>query len=293
MSALSSLHGVVHTIFSNFFVTLPVPKPHGDMSKQIFIVTGSNGGLGLELNRQLLKNGAGKLIMAVRNPSKGEAARRDLLTSTSRDDASVEVWPLDMEDYDSIKAFSTRVNTLPRLDGVCANAGIMTTTFSLSAGSEKTLNVNVISVFLLFFLLLPKMREHEKLTGTPSTFVIPNSALHYIAPIKEFDPPHAIFTRLNDPAKADMSGRYPLSKLLVIWIIRELAAQGSHLPVVNTPNPSFCQSELLREDTRAVTKLAERLLARTTEMGSRALYHGLVAGREAHGQYLTNCHVQV
>lgn len=292
MSALSALHGAAHTLLSNFFYSLPVPQASGDMSQQTFIVTGSNVGLGLELSRHLLRLGVGKLIMAVRTESKGQAAKRQLLESTGRDDLDVEVWSLDMENYESVKAFCTRVNGLPRVDGICANAGMMTTNFSLSEGNEKTLTVNVIGVFLLFFLLLPKMREHERLTGRPCRFVIPNSALHYMAPLKELDPPADIFATLNDPKKADMAGRYPLTKLLVLWIVRELADKGAAMPIVNTPNPSFCQSELLRENKSAVVRFAAKLTARTTEQGSRVLYHGLMAGKEAHGQYLTNCHVQ-
>lgn len=292
MSALSALHGAVHTFFSNFFYSLPVPQATGDMSQQTYIVTGSNVGLGLELSRHLLRLGIGKLIMAVRSENKGQAAKHQLLESTGRDDSAVEVWSLDMDNYDSVKAFCTRVNGLPRVDGICANAGIMTTNFSVSEGNEKTLTVNMIGVFLLFFLLLPKMREHERLTDTRCRFVIPNSALHYLAPVKELDPPTDIFTRLNDPKKADMAGRYPLSKLLVLWVVRELADKGVDMPIVNTPNPSFCQSDLLRENKSAVVRFATKLTARTSEQGSRVLYHGLMSGKESHGQYLTNCHVQ-
>lgn len=286
---------MVHTFLSNFFITLPAPQPHGDMSQQIHIVTGANSGLGLELSRHLLRLGTGKLIMAVRNPSKGESAKCDLLATTGRDEASVEIWPLDMDSYTSIKAFAQRANTLPRVDSICANAGISTANFSLSEGIEKSLNVNVISVFLLFFLLLPKMREHEQTTGHRSSFVIVNSALHYVASHKELYPTHDILDRLSDPKKADMAGRYPLTKLLVTWLVREAAARGgdgTSMPIINTPNPSFCQSELLREDERFMAKMAMKYTARTAECGSRTLYHGVFAGDDSHGQYLTNCHVQ-
>lgn len=295
MSALSALHGFVHTFLSNFFITLPALRPHGDMSQQIHIVTGANSGLGLELSRHLLRLGTGKLIMAVRNPSKGEAAKRDLLVTTGRDEASVEIWPLDMDSYTSVKAFAHRAKSLPRVDSICANAGISTANFSLSEGIEKSLNVNVISVFLLFFLLLPKMREHEQTTGHRSSFVIVNSALHYVASHKELYPTHDILDRLSDPKKADMAGRYPLTKLLVTWLVREAAARGgagTSMPIINTPNPSFCQSELLREDQRFMAKMAMKYTARTAECGSRTLYHAVFAGDDSHGQYLTNCHVQ-
>jgi NAD(P)-dependent dehydrogenase (short-subunit alcohol dehydrogenase family) len=301
MSALSALHGATTTVFSNLFVKLPIPHATPELPRQTIIVTGSNTGLGLETSRHLLRLGLGKLIMAVRNLDKGQQAKQELLASTGRDEASVEVWLLDMDSHDSVKKFASRASQLPRLDGVLANAGIMTKQFSTSEGHEKTLNVNVISTFLLCLLLIPKMRESEKQTGWPCRFVIPNSALHYLAPMGELDiesdPDLDIIARLDDPAKADMAGRYPLSKLLVLYAVRELAdrckASEKGVFIVNTPNPSYCVSNLARESegVRGV-KTAEKLLARTTEEGSRTLYHGLFASQESNGKYLTNCHVQ-
>ncbi len=307
MSVLSALHGATSTVLSNLFVRLPIPEATPDLSQQTIIVTGANTGLGLETSRHLLRLGVGKLIMAVRSPAKGDAAKHDLLATTGRDPTTIEVWPLDMSSYDSVKAFAARASSqLTRLDGVLANAGIMTRQFVLSpeTGHESTLTVNVISTFLLCLLLLPKLRDTHRQTGRAPRFVIPNSALHYLAPLGELTADNgSIIARLDDPAKADMAGRYPLSKLLVLYAVRELAdrcrgaaAEGGAGAgvIINTPNPSYCVSGLGKEvDGGAGVKVAERLLARTTEEGARTLYHGLVvAGEESHGQYLTNCHVQ-
>jgi NAD(P)-dependent dehydrogenase (short-subunit alcohol dehydrogenase family) len=296
MSGLSAAYAGLHTLYSNFFVSLPQPKPNGDMSKQVYIVTGANTGLGYELSKHLLANGTGHLIMAVRDPAKGEAAKASLLKSTNKATATVEVWPLDVDSPSSVKAFSDRASGLPRLDGVCANAGVMTSTFTRVASHERTLTINVIHTFLLFFHLLPKMRAHQALTGKPTVFSIPNSALYLTSKITELAPPKAIFSRLDDPAKADMPNRYPLSKLLVLWLVRELSERGASdqaFPIVTTPNPSFCKSGLLREDQSAAARLGTKYVARSTEEGSRALYHGLVnVGQAEQGTYLANCKVQ-
>jgi NAD(P)-dependent dehydrogenase (short-subunit alcohol dehydrogenase family) len=292
MSALSAAHGAVHTLYSNFFVTLPVPQARSDLPHQIFIVTGSNTGLGRETCRHLLKLGARKVIMAVRTISKGEAAKEELLSSTGRKSDSVEVWPLDMDSYESVKAFGRRASSLPRIDGVLANAGIMTSIYRTSEGQEQTLNVNVISTFLLFFVLLGKMRESEHQTGNACYFVIPNSALHYVASTAELNPKEDTLARLNDEKKANMAGRYALSKLLVVWIARELGDRCKGSPILNTPNPSLCQSDLFRDhEVGVAAKVLTKILARTTEEGSRTLYHGLFAGKESNGQYLTNCKI--
>ncbi|KAH6631502.1 hypothetical protein F5144DRAFT_532257 [Chaetomium tenue] len=317
MPVLSAAHGITSVILSNLFVTLPLPQAHPDLTNQTIIVTGANTGLGLETSRHLLRLGVHKLIMAVRNPEKGASAKADLLTSTSRAPSTIEIWPLDMADPTSIQTFCQRAaQDLPRLDGVLANAGLMTQHFTVTANHENTLTVNVIHTFLLCLLLLPTMRASTKKTGYPCRFVVPNSGLHYVAPLGELTEStpgdESLLARLDDPARANMAGRYALSKVLVLWGVRELAArlQGGGKDskdkdkdkegsagvevIVNTPNPSYCVSSLGKEgDGPGVgARMAEKMLARTTEEGSRALFHGLVAGVESQGQYLTNCHVQ-
>jgi NAD(P)-dependent dehydrogenase (short-subunit alcohol dehydrogenase family) len=283
---------------SNLLMKLPALDTTVDLSNQIMVVTGANTGLGFESSLHLSRLGLGKLIMAVRTPAKGEEARKKILKSTGRPQSSIEVWTIDMESYDSVKAFAARATQLPRLDGVLANAGIMTTTFSLSEGNERTLNVNVISIFLLYLLLLPKMRESEKQTGQVCRYVIPNSTLHYIAPLSELQSKNnTIFERLNNPKTANMAGRYPLTKLLILYAVREAAerssASGKGPCIINTPDPSFCKSNLASDyNSFRAFQIMENLIARTTEEGGRVLVHGLLSGQESNGKYLANCHVE-
>ncbi|KAI1483193.1 NAD(P)-binding protein [Daldinia eschscholtzii] len=299
MSVFSALYGAGSVIFSKLFVKLPVPSGNPQLPSYTIIVTGANTGLGFEACLHLSRLGVDKLIMGVRTIAKGEDAKRRVIKATGRPESSIEVWPIDMDSYDSIKSFATRASELSRLDGVLANAGVMTSNFSLSERNEKTLNVNVISTFLLYLLLLPKMRESGQNTGHSCHYVIPNSALHYVAPLAELDPNGpSIIDRLNDPHKSNMAGRYPLSKLLVLYAVREFAertsSSGKGACIINTPNPSFCKSNLANESQGSRGfRIFEKLLARSSEEGSRVLVHGLLAGEESNGQYLSNCHVEV
>jgi hypothetical protein len=71
-----------------------------------------------------------------------------------------------------------------------------------------------------------------------------------------------------------MSLRYPLSKLLVLFGVRALADRLSKeepLVILNAPNPSWCKSQLMRENESFGARVGERFIARSTEMGSRAL----------------------
>jgi hypothetical protein len=182
---------------------------------------------------------------------------------------------------------------------VLANAGIMTTQWGRRESSETSLHVNVLATVFLHVLLLPPMRASGRRTGHLCRFVVPNSALHHMAPLAELQQPDnaSLLARLNDETKADMTGRYPLTKLLVIYAVRELAerTRGSDKGacVTNTPNPSFCKSNLANESADSQEfKTFEKILARSTEEGSRVLVHGLLAGPETNGQYLSDCKVE-
>ena len=69
--------------------------------------------------------GADKVIIACRSTQKGEAAKQDIETSTKRTGV-VEVWSLDLQDYDSVRHFVTRAQGLQRIDSIVENAGIGT-----------------------------------------------------------------------------------------------------------------------------------------------------------------------
>jgi NAD(P)-dependent dehydrogenase (short-subunit alcohol dehydrogenase family) len=301
MSTLSVLRGASAVIYGRMFVHLPIPTAGREITQQTFIVTGSNTGLGYESTKHLSRLNAGKIIMAVRTLSKGLTAKSSILASTQRPDSQIEVWELDMDSYDSVRNFCERAASLERLDGVLANAGLNTSKFSLSEGLEKMLNVNVVSTFLLYVLLLPKMRDSTERTGNPCRFSIPNSALHYAASIGELkSQERGLLARMSNPETTVFTNnaRYNISKLLVIYGTREFAARetkkyGDKAIIVNTPNPSFCKSGLQDERRNdAGYETMEKVLARTTEEGSRTLVHGILGGRETHGQYLNDCHVQ-
>ena len=302
MSLRQNLRGMAAVVYGRFCVTLPIPTTVNGLYSQTFIVTGSNTGLGYESVKHLSRLGAGKIIMAVRTLSKGEEAKKAILAETKQPESSIEVWNIDMDSYDSIKNFCERANGLSRIDGILANAGVMTSNFSLSEGLEKQINVNVVSTFLLFLLLLPKMRESARTTGNPCRFSIPNSALHYMATTSELKPGEkGLLTRMSNPDTAIMANnmRYNVSKLLVIYAVREFAQKSTKMAsgeldvIINTPNPSFCKSDLANEmQGNAGYATFEKVMARTTEEGSRTLVHGVLADSESNGHYLNNCQTQ-
>lgn len=91
--------------------------------------------------------------------------------------------------------------------------------------------------------------------------------------------------------------RYPLSKLLEIIAVRQLATliPVSRTGVVmNLICPGLCSTDLSRNAPPAFREnLANQLKesGRTAEDGSRTLLHGAVAGKESHGCHISSCEI--
>ena len=95
----------------------------------------------------------------MRTVSKGNDAKANIEATTHCAPDVIEVWELDLQRYESVKAFAKKVNELPRVDILIENAGIATEKYVKAEGEESMITVNVISTFLLAALVLPKLKE--------------------------------------------------------------------------------------------------------------------------------------
>ena len=193
-------------MYSQFFFTPPYPT--NDFAGQTIIVTGANTGLGLEAARHLVRLNAEKVILAVRNIQKGEAAKKSIEGSEKKTGVA-EVWELDLANHQSVQRFAKRAEGLKRLDAVSENAAIYTFQFTIVDGNESTMTVNVINTFLLALLLLPKMRETAVKFNVVPRISLVASFVHYLT---TFPQKRAgdIFAYLNEKDKADMNDRYDI-----------------------------------------------------------------------------------
>lgn len=166
--------------------------PQTDFSGQTIIVTGANVGLGREAARHFVRLGAQKVILACRDTSKGQVAQADIQAShgskknggaSSSPSSVVEVWPLDLGSFDSVRTFARRAAAeLDRLDVVVANAGVAVVgpRAEMVEGYERTITVNVVATFLLALLLLPVMRRTAVRCNTLPRLVIVSSEAHFM-----------------------------------------------------------------------------------------------------------------
>src|ERR1700759_3126963 len=131
----SMLGFALELIHSQWFFTPPYPTQ--SFKDQICIITGANSGLGFEAARHITRLGANKVILAVRNPDKGAAAKASIEEST-RITGVVEVWQLDLGSYESVMEFAARAMSLPRIDVLLENAGVSLFKWSMAEGQEET-----------------------------------------------------------------------------------------------------------------------------------------------------------
>lgn len=92
--------------------------------------------------------------------------------------------------------------------------------------------------------------------------------------------------------------RYPVTKLLEIYAVRELASRfpvSETGVVINVLSPGLCSTDLARNTSWFLWLrifLLRLLIGRTAEEGSRTLLHAAFAGRESHGKYLSDCQIE-
>ncbi|MDQ3474819.1 MAG: oxidoreductase [Actinomycetota bacterium] len=127
-----------------------------DQSDRVAVITGANGGLGLEMARELARKGA-HIVMAGRNQDKAQRARLDIMSEIP--EASLELISLDLGSLASTEAAATTILAAhPRIDLLANNAGVMATPEGRTEdGFELQLGTNHLGHFVFTARLLPAL----------------------------------------------------------------------------------------------------------------------------------------
>lgn len=131
------------------------------------------------------------MILACRSTERGETAKADIEQSTAAastaDTAVIEVWPLDLCSFDSVRAFCRRADKeLERLDVLLANAAMLTIdTVEMAEGYEMQVTTNVLSTFLMVLMLLPLMkRTAARFNVEPAASVVASEAHFFVSGLR-------------------------------------------------------------------------------------------------------------
>ncbi|HEX6689063.1 MAG TPA: oxidoreductase [Solirubrobacterales bacterium] len=160
-----------------------------DQRGRVAVVTGANGGLGLETARALAASGA-TVVMASRNQQKAADAVEDIRSGAA--DATLEVVELDLGSLASVRAAAERILAAHRsLDLLVNNAGVMGIPERRTVdGFEMQLGVDHLGHFALTALLMPAL-----LRADAGRIVTVTSTAHHMG-------------RAVDPANPHLRGRY-------------------------------------------------------------------------------------
>jgi NAD(P)-dependent dehydrogenase (short-subunit alcohol dehydrogenase family) len=154
------------------------------LAGRVAVVTGANGGLGLEIAKALAGAGA-HAVMAARSQETAAAARTAILAAHA--DASTEIVPLDLASLASVAeaADAIRANH-PRVDLLVNNAGLMAIPERRTEdGFEMQFGVNHLGHWSLTARLLPAL-----LHAPAARVVTLTSTAHHFARPLDPDNPH-------------------------------------------------------------------------------------------------------
>ncbi|MEA2347705.1 MAG: hypothetical protein QOG62_1492 [Thermoleophilaceae bacterium] len=160
-----------------------------DQTGRIAVVTGANGGLGLETARALAASGA-HVVMAARNQAKASDAVADIKAGLP--DASLEVAPLDLGSQASVKEAAAGILANHQtIDLLVNNAGVMGIPEKRTVdGFEMQFGVDHLGHWSLTALLMPALLRAEA-----ARIVTVTSTAHHMG-------------RAVDPANPHLDGNY-------------------------------------------------------------------------------------
>jgi NAD(P)-dependent dehydrogenase (short-subunit alcohol dehydrogenase family) len=228
----------------------------GDQSGRVVVVTGATSGIGEQTARVLAGKNA-KVILAVRNPAKGEVTIASIRQEFPR--ADVQVLELDLSCLRSINAFCQNFSdSYDRLDILINNAGIMWCPYEKTVdGFEIQLGTNHLGHFALTLQLMPLLLK------TGDSRVVNVSSIAHKAGKIDFDD-MAWESRSYKTVQA-----YSDSKIANLYFTHELARKLEGIegaPRVTAAHPGWTRSELQRHS--GLMRFLNSFFAQYPDMGA-------------------------
>lgn len=272
--------------------------------------------MGFEAARQFLALNASHIILAVRSRAKGQGAASVL--KDAYPDATIQVFELDLDDYQSGLQFAQRVKReVKELDILLNNGGVNIMKYQKSkSGHERvmqgvnsaepcigkvvmlTATVNCYTHVLISLELLPLLRATSITRGAPThlTFVGSATQTSHTLVKKPVTATGTVLDHFDDESIYQGLTRYADSKLVVNAFIRRLAAVVPPSEVIiNSPCPGLVATGFdkhLPGWLKPLMFIYRKISARDVSEGTRTLvYACAVAGPETHGKFLQHNHV--
>ena len=207
-----------------------------DQSGRVAVVTGANTGIGYETTNALARAGA-HVVLAVRNPEKGNAALARIIAASPKADVTLQ--ELDLSSLASIRRAADALRRkYPRIDLLINNAGVMWTPKQLTAdGFELQFGTNHLGHFALTGLVLDHL-----LPVRGSRVVTVSSVGHRLRAAIHFDD-------LQWERRYDRVGAYgqaKLANLLFTYELQRRLANKSAPTIAVAAHPGGSSTDLTR-----------------------------------------------
>ncbi|KAJ9478489.1 hypothetical protein VN97_g13191, partial [Penicillium thymicola] len=174
------------------------PKKHiQDLAGRVVLVTGGALGIGYEVSRAFVLNGA-RVIMVNRKQDQGLAAT-EKIKQEAGNNAMIEWIPCDMGNLEQIRETFTKFREQEeRLDILVLSAGINANQYGETTNNiDRHFQVNWLGQFYVCNQLFPLLRKTSKLPDTPAPrIVFESSEQHRMAPS---DVHFASLDEINNP----------------------------------------------------------------------------------------------
>jgi retinol dehydrogenase-12 len=243
----------------------------------VYIVTGSNSGVGKEL-AQILYSKNAKVYVAARSEDKARGAIESIEQNTPKSTGELVFLPLDLADLSTIKESVTKFSSKEsKLHVLFNNAGVMAPPqgSKTAQGYELQLGTNNIGTFMFTKLLTPFLVSTAKTepAGTVRVVWVASSAADGLSP----SPGGIPMDNLDYHKDQSPMYKYGVSKAGNYLHATEFAKLYKADGIVSIPlNPGNLNSELYRSQGSIVSFILKKLVLHPPIYGAYTeLYAGL------------------
>ncbi|MGV0624364.1 SDR family NAD(P)-dependent oxidoreductase [Mycolicibacter minnesotensis] len=249
-----------------------------DQTGRVAVITGSNTGIGYHTAAALAKHGA-RVVLAVRDVAKGEAAAKRITKACPQADVAVQ--ELDLSSLASVRAAASALKiTHPRIDLLINNAGVMYTPKQTTVdGFELQFGTNHLGHFALTGLLLPHMARRAG-----SRVVTVSSMAHRIMAAIHFDD----LQWESGYNRIAAYGQSKLANLMFTYELQRRLAAKRKSTIAVAAHPGTANTELTRylpPFLRPADRLLTPLVVQSAAMGALPTLRAATDPEVTGGQY--------
>jgi NAD(P)-dependent dehydrogenase (short-subunit alcohol dehydrogenase family) len=268
------------------------PPEHEALAGRTALIAGATSGCGFELAKILARH-CNRLIITSRNEQRGQQALEEIrksLPSDTSTKAHIEVWPLEMESFQSIREFNERLLTLQSLDMAVLNAGVWHLDFARTKDEFEThIQVNYLASCAVSLTLLSVLgRGRSSPDSRTGRLLNVTSEGHSLETVPTGRSASEIIESFNEANTITCYKRYRLSKLFSMIWTHELASSWDSTArkvEIASFTPGASRTQICRDlGAGPIVRVMMNFFCQPAEAGAWTYVRALTA-KEYHGRY--------